>query len=322
MNVFNNSSFSNETNKTVDFFQVLMANNPTKILCLAFSLIGILFGPPFLYIIIWYEKFGSDQKRTLLNMYVSMYCWEWIKFVLLVQTIETARFLYGPLPHFVCYGQLVLKNSTINNALLYMDARILTRYIYIFRLKNPAAFKDDFWLLFSCLWIQSFTLLFEIVRQLLNEKLASSFYICLGIDSTNVKGSTRGLGMIIQITTLLHIVIYLRILIYKIKGMTLPQQSKISYIIKKLFVDDFEIKSMTTYASHIFYISLLGISASLLIFSNGIPPKDLNIYPYNLIIYYRSFVAPILGIFALAMLTPKTIIYVKTFIEELKSLYF
>jgi len=289
MNVSNNSTFTNETNRSADFFQVLMENNPAKILCLAFSLIGILFGPAFLYIIIWYEKFGSHQKRTLLNMFVSMYCWEWIKFMLVVQTIETVRFMYGPLPHFVCYGQLAIRNSTINNAQLYMDARMLTRYIYIFWLKNTAAFRDDFWHLFSCLWIQCSTLLFEIVRQLLNKKLPSSYYICLGIDSTHVKGSTEGLGIMIQITTLLHVVIYLRILIYKIKGMTLPQQNPISSMIKKLFVDDFEIKSMTTYASHIFYISLLGISALLLIKSNEVPPANLNTYPYNLIIYYKSW---------------------------------
>ena len=324
MNVSTHTSFSSETQNMTDFFQVLLENNTAKILCLAFSFFGIILGPIFLYIIIWFEKFGSDKKRTLLNMFATMYCWEWIKFMLLVQTIEIVRFLYGPLPQFVCYGQLFIRYSTIYNAMIYMDARILTRYIFIFWLKNPGAFKDDFWILFSTIWIQSFSLLFELVRQILNEKLASGYYICLGIDSTHVKGSTRGLGVILQVTTFLHVVIYLRIIIYKMKSMTLPQKSPISSKIKRLFLDEAEKESLTTFGSHIFLISLFGIIALLLIKSNNVSPTDLNTYPYNLIIYYKSLVAPTLGIFAfaLALLTPKSRIYLKTFLGELKSLYF
>ena len=119
----------------------------------------------FLYSIIWFEKFGSDKKRTILNMFASLFCWECIKFMLLVQTTETFRFLYGPLPHFVCYIQLIIRSSTVVNFMLYMDASIVARYIFIFRLKNPVAFHDNFWLLFLCIWIQSISIVYEIVRQ-------------------------------------------------------------------------------------------------------------------------------------------------------------
>jgi hypothetical protein len=37
--------------------------------------------------------------------------------------------------------------------LLFFDGIILARYVYIFRLKNPAAFPDDFWHRFLNTWI-------------------------------------------------------------------------------------------------------------------------------------------------------------------------
>jgi len=323
MDTLNNSSlFSNRTIEMADFFQVLMENNLTKIMCLLVSLLGIIFGPMFLYIVIWFEKFGSDKKRTLLNRFASMFCWECIKFMLLVQTIEAVRFLNGPLPHFICNVQLIIRNSTVFNFLLYMDASILIRYIFIFWLKNPAAFKDDFWILFVCIWTQSTSLLYEIVRQLLNTKSSSGFYICVGVDPSQLKKGFSGIpSLIMNISLILHIVIYVRIFIYRLKGTTLVKQNKRSSLIKRLFLGEIEAHSLITYRSHILGLLILGVSAVMFFKLNGIQPKDWNFYPYNLIIYYRSLVAPTLGVFALAMSTSKRRIYVKAFSEEIKSLY-
>jgi hypothetical protein len=35
--------------------------------------------------------------------------------------------------------------SATMNVLLFIDLNLLTRYFFIFFLKNPAALKDDFW---------------------------------------------------------------------------------------------------------------------------------------------------------------------------------
>jgi hypothetical protein len=44
---------------------------------------------------------------------------------------------------------------------LYFDLIILSRYVYIFHLKNPAAFDDDFWALFLNLWVTFASLCFK-----------------------------------------------------------------------------------------------------------------------------------------------------------------
>jgi hypothetical protein len=41
----------------------------------------------------------------------------------------------------------------VSQFILYYDAIVIFRYLFIFRLKNPAAFKEDFWSLFVFVWV-------------------------------------------------------------------------------------------------------------------------------------------------------------------------
>ena len=52
---------------TKDYFAGLFEDRPSKIFAIVFSsLIGIVISF-LIYGIIWYERFGSDNKRTLIN---------------------------------------------------------------------------------------------------------------------------------------------------------------------------------------------------------------------------------------------------------------
>ncbi len=48
-----------------------MENNIFKNVSIVFAIVSAFTGPALLYGIIWFEKFGSDIKRTLLNRLVS-----------------------------------------------------------------------------------------------------------------------------------------------------------------------------------------------------------------------------------------------------------
>ena len=47
-------------------------------LAAAFSFINFFVLTPLLYLIIWYEQYGSDHPRTLLNQLVTSLCWNGI----------------------------------------------------------------------------------------------------------------------------------------------------------------------------------------------------------------------------------------------------
>jgi hypothetical protein len=58
-----------------DFFSGLFENRPSKLAFVFSSIVGGLVLLPMVYSIIWYERYGSDTKRTMLNKFVSSLCW-------------------------------------------------------------------------------------------------------------------------------------------------------------------------------------------------------------------------------------------------------
>ena len=128
-----------------DSYPSLTENHYEKIICLIFSIFTLVVAPPLLYSIIWFERFGSDAKRSLLDMLLARNCWILISFFFFSHTLDMIRYIYGPLGKILCGFQNIFKSSIFCMIILNADAIQIARYIYIFKLKNPVAFHDDFW---------------------------------------------------------------------------------------------------------------------------------------------------------------------------------
>ena len=80
---------------TDDFYWPLMENNPMKILSIAFSVISSVIGAVLAMGMIWFERFGSSKKRTVINQLVSASCWTYIFHTcLVVQLLEAVRWCH------------------------------------------------------------------------------------------------------------------------------------------------------------------------------------------------------------------------------------
>ena len=110
-----------------------------------------------LYSIIWFERNCSDSKRTLINRLVSAICRTCICFFILPQSIDLFRYIYGPLPHRLCYFNLYIKNVFTIQDMVFTNAILISKYVYIFVLKNPLGFQDEFWYKFVFLWSTVFS---------------------------------------------------------------------------------------------------------------------------------------------------------------------
>jgi len=93
------------------------------------------------YGVVWYERFGSDSRRTLMNKLVSSIYLTAIVEVPLIQLVEISRFFCGPYGELTCYFLTTLKNSVKWQILLLLDLFIGSKYMFGFWLKNPAAVK-------------------------------------------------------------------------------------------------------------------------------------------------------------------------------------
>jgi tryptophan-rich sensory protein len=61
------------------------------------SLINLVFVTPISYSITWYERYGSDHRRTLLNQLVSSICWNIVISNLTSLPLEIFLTIFGPL---------------------------------------------------------------------------------------------------------------------------------------------------------------------------------------------------------------------------------
>jgi hypothetical protein len=200
-----------------DSFSALTENNFLQIFSLTLAISCVLICPFLLYFVIWFEKFGSDKKRTLINKLISMHCWNTIGYLFFVQIIEILRFIYGPLPQIICAIQNILRFSCAISIILNADAVLVANYAYIFWLKNPAAFQDDFWCNFISIFIYCISLLYMGALHILDEFHTQNCLICLGKLATNDLQSVtmKGVEYILIASVLLHFVLRLRIYNYK-----------------------------------------------------------------------------------------------------------
>ena len=100
-------------NTSNDFFSGLFEDRPIKTIGVVSAVAsGFVYIPMFVGIV-WFERFGSDKKRTILNKLVSSICYLGIFYLIVLQPLEKLRYILGPLPVPVCVAHFVLYNSLI-----------------------------------------------------------------------------------------------------------------------------------------------------------------------------------------------------------------
>ena len=138
-------------------FEGLAHYRMSKQWAIIFSFLSVPFIVALFYGIVWYERYGTDNKRTLINKLVVSQCWAFIQYYSICQTLDALSLLLGSLPSTMCFTQVIFKNSYKAQCLLFFDSSILVQYLFIFWVKNPAAVNEDFWSRFVSMWIFGFS---------------------------------------------------------------------------------------------------------------------------------------------------------------------
>jgi hypothetical protein len=175
--------------------------------------------------------------------------------------------------------------------LLFFDAANIVRYLFIFRLKDPFNFQDDFWYLFVNLWVVSFSLATQFVYLYLPGCQPLNYSICTGqynppcLATIPVKPNYSAL--ILQVFSLTsHIFISLKIKFHKRKE------------------NEFNIEtySLTDYVTTISNMIVMCIISLLVFLFNRVQPEKANDYPHYLIIYGCHMFVPFLVIFPITLM--------------------
>ena len=274
-----------------DLYPALTDNNPFRICCLIVNVVSMLVGLPFMFGIVWFEKFGSDKKRTILNMFVSQLISIVCLLVFIVQIPELLRYTYGPLPPSFCFLHLLLRNYLSDSVEIIFNSISISRFVYIFCLNNPAAFQDDFWFRFSSLAIHLFSQLFWSTLHLINTNQPVIYYICTGEDSEEaIKHPFKGYGITDVISIILNVFIYIKIYFYKqkLRQQSHPQLSSS----KTLSLLEIEKENLANFFFVVFSLTFLITTTITVSKLNSVHSKDFNLFPNYLFAYYRSLIFP------------------------------
>ncbi len=132
-------------------------------------------------------KIWDINKRTIVNKFVSSICKTGICWNLTVQVIIIIKFLHGQFNDSACFWYIVMRRTLTTIVFMFINAISLSRYFFIFWLKNPAIFNDDFWSRMVSLWIVGFCVLLQFICGFSLGTENVGFGSCTGKSSRDMK---------------------------------------------------------------------------------------------------------------------------------------
>jgi hypothetical protein len=287
-----------------DFFYGISEKKTSKIVGIIFSITSAPIIALLLYSIIWYEKYGLDKKRTLLNKLVSSICWTAIAGNTFVQIPRLVRSVTCPFPELACFFGEMLRRQILTQYFLFLDGIMITRYVYIFWLKNPTAFHDDFWWVVINIWVVGFSFIFEFVRAILPGRQPIWFYACAGTDPTIGLNLHASFGGFLEVFSLfVHGFVYLKISILKWQEKKSQGPQTYDTFLKSMTLSEVQNESLSTIGRNV--CQMLVISS---VFVNGVivnrmssDSESFNQFPGYLFLHYTFLVYPGMSTLLLAL---------------------
>ena len=216
MNSTNNASFENFNfvQEFEDFYRKDWTNN----LIIFFVFLVNSISSLLMYSVIWYERFGADTKRILTNKLVSMICWNGIIGVQTIFLFDSVLFVFAPFSKFTCLFFQMIRFTIKSNFLTFLNAIAISKYIFIFWMKNPGSLEDDFWNLFLSLWTVGFSFILNLTRFFHPPPTFIFGNLCPNVNPADEKkiDYNKNIQVEVLLCLLIHITIYTRIQIFKI----------------------------------------------------------------------------------------------------------
>ena len=190
--------------------------------------------------------------------------------------------------------------------LLILDCIIITRYFFIFWLKNPAAFNDDFWSFFLNIWIVGFPVISQFILNMASTKKILFYYICVGkvldVDQNSpTEGGPTLFPSSFAFTAFAHFVILFRIAVYNKKSNIINLNST-NLINSNNFSSQIVKESLSDLTTTVCTGIIYSCTTILTYFINKIPLKEFNCFPAYLYEYFLRLIWPITFIASLVIL--------------------
>ena len=271
-----------------DFFADAYQDGPFKSVAISITILSIFIIVPSGYGIIWYEKYGVDQKKNLINRILTSACWTGIDLYLVALPFDIVRYVYGPLPETLCLFHFMHKNAISILVLLFCDFVTLSRYFYMFHISDPIEFKTEFWHTFINTWVICCGFLSSFVFAFLPGQQPVFYYLCTGQKpetSKNVK-INYPVFILVILSVALQLAFAVKFIVHRIKLDSNSSFLNIDTFKKENIFDIFMcFVFIVNTAMYIFFVVSL----------QSIEPALINTNPYHLYLYGFFFGFPVIG---------------------------
>jgi hypothetical protein len=232
--------------------------------------------------IIWFESRLSDHRNTLLNKLKTLFCWSTIISTPIIEFLNVLNYYFGPLSSYACYFLLIFRNILKSNLLVYLNCNAISKYIFIFWMKNPMSIDENFWSTLIVVASIVFSCTMNIVATLLPQKQSIFFYACS--DTDPLQDWQLKKVMLFQfevvITVVIQLTVYFKIKLFKLKATASTsatnEESNFNY---KFFI------------SVVASLSWFAIYAYLQVEVNSLSLQEFNTFPKYIFMYFYQLFA-------------------------------
>ncbi len=197
----------------------------------------------------------------------------------------------------------MIKQSVRCQAILLINAITISRYLFIFWLKNPGVVWDDFWSFYITLWIIIFSSLFNFVYFYLPGPQPLSYYLCSYIEPQTDGNLPKRPTLIFEVfSVFVMLIINIRIFMFKRKSRSNTNSNKRVGTIfhQRISVSISDKGTISDFKSNIYSIINIILLAMLTMQGNTMTMKEVRDNPAY--IYLIHLTGPGIFIFVFAIL--------------------
>jgi hypothetical protein len=271
-------------NETV--FTAVYEWSASKTLNILLSICSILFITPWLYYMIWYERYGANHRRTLINQFAASHSYYAVFYILVGQSLEVMLTTFGPFGDYACHFQEFLQGVMTFQFLHIFTFIFTVKYFYIFVLRNPSGIDEEFWCFFLNMWSLLISCLTQFVYQFMPGRHPIKFYICCGkfdnlLSSENAKINYAQICYL-SLAVIWYMFAAIRISQFKkyINGITaVPVEVQDTKTTLALLLKDTFNVSLVNIAMVAVLLSIVALNIALKAYLNTLEPASFNNSP-------------------------------------------
>jgi len=166
--------------KNETFYHDFYSLNAFQVCGILTSFVNVIAVTPILFLIIWFERFGTNHNRSLINQFVTSTCWCGIAFNIFGQIPEIIISIFGPFHENFCFVHIIVKNAILGQFVILLTGISVVKYTYIFITKNPSGHSDDFICFFINLACGFNSLMSQFVIHFMPGNNSHPYYFCSG----------------------------------------------------------------------------------------------------------------------------------------------